>query len=85
MTQEQLQNNNVFDDPRTSGDEEHEQGEILEEFDVDSWVATGEMQRLPTNIFKKNTLSPSCQKSQHSGNNFTGGQQQQQQQSRQSQ
>ena len=55
--------NNVINEPPENFAEGHEQGEILEEFDTDAWVATGEMLQLPTNIFKSKTLSPSCRKS----------------------
>ena len=40
-----------------------EQDEFNEEYDHNSWTATGPMTNLPTNIFKKNFLSSSSRKS----------------------
>ena len=40
-----------------------EQEEFNEEYDHNSWTAIGPMVDLPTNIFKKNSLSSSSRKS----------------------
>jgi hypothetical protein len=54
------------DNNRNEQDNEHEHDEYvldsLEELDANTWVATGEMQKLPTSIFKNNSLSPSTRK-----------------------
>ena len=54
------------DNNRNEQDNEHEHDEHildnLDELDANTWVATGEMQKLPTSIFKNNSLSPSTRK-----------------------
>src|SRR5829696_7692312 len=52
-----LERNIVEHEPEVDGHVEQE--EFNEDYDHNSWTATGPMADLPTNIFKKNSLSSS--------------------------